>query len=203
MPPLNWQTEPTELIGPFEDRHKNPAAGALFAWAAWAVECLHYLDDLDCAFDDTQSTIAGHRPDVVDVSHARWATGTCVTALDLCAAGLGRAFCGHTGEREFDLGDFDLARRSSKACRAKLPSPAQQWLDDVFADPDYEVIKSARDWLTHRRVKRHFTLVAGGPPQRLVLELSTGKLPVRQLIELAKELATRHVTDSLRILGQL
>jgi hypothetical protein len=33
-----------ELIRPFEVRHQNPASGALFAWAAWTVDSLHYLE---------------------------------------------------------------------------------------------------------------------------------------------------------------
>lgn len=206
MPPYNWPKEPVDIIQKFEIRHSHPDAGALFAWAVSAVECLHYLDDVDRAFDVSQTNAAGHRPDVVDVAHARWATGTCITALDLCAAGLGRALCGHTGARELDLGDFDPSGKPSRQIRARrawLPLKAQQWLDNVLADPDYKAVKSARDWLTHSRLKRHFVLSAGGPPQRLSLELPPNKLPVRQLIEMTRDLATRRVSDFLKILPHL
>jgi len=206
MPPHNWPNEPIDIIQKFETRHKHPDAGALFAWAVWAVECLHYLDDVDLAFDASPTTAVGHRPDVVDVAHARWATGTCITALDLCAAGLGRALCNHTRPRELDLADFDPTGKPSQqilARRAQLPIAAQQWLDDVLADPDYRAVKSARDWLTHSRLKRHFVLDTGGPPQRLSLELPPNKLPVRQLIEMTRDLSTRRVSAFLQMLPYL
>src|SRR5262245_13134005 len=104
MPPLVWTCNPGSAIPDFETRHKNPQAAALFAWVQYTVESLYYLDDIDLAFDSSQSVAGGHNPDVVDVAHVRWATSTCITALDLCAAGLGRSFCGHSGPREFDLG---------------------------------------------------------------------------------------------------
>lgn len=195
MPPYNWQADPFKLIQQFETRHNNPAAGALFAWAVWTVDCLHYLDDLDQAFDGSRIPIAGHMPDVVDVAHARWVTGTSITSLDLCAAGLGRAFCGQNGKRELDIGDFNDTRK------AQLPLDAQQWIDRIHEDSNYKQVKSARDWLTHSRLNRHFFI--GGPPQRLTLEFDSTRLPVRDLIELARDLATRHVSDFLQILPQL
>jgi hypothetical protein len=202
MPPYIWLNDPIELIQKFENRHKHPDAGALIAWGVWAVECLHYLDDVDLAFEASQLMVAGHKPDIVDVAHARWATGTCITALDLCAASLGRAICGHTGPREFDLSYFDPAGKAStkiQARRAQLPLAAKQWVDSVLADPDYNEVKSARDWLTHSRLKRHLFVGAPGPPQRLSLELPSNKLPVRKLIQMTRDLATRHVSDFLQI----
>lgn len=208
MPLLNWTTDPMELIHPFEVRHQNPASGALFAWAAWTVDSLHYLDDIDRAYDASHAPVGGHRPDVVDVAHARWATGTCITALDLCAAGLGRAFCGHSGARELDLAHFDPGGRPSKpkdVRRARLPLPAQQWVDDVCADLHYKQIKSARDWLTHSRIPRHFTVAVGegGPPQRLQLQLETERLGVRRLVDHARDVGTRHVSALLAMLPKL
>lgn len=209
MPPYNWPKEPIEVIQEFESRHSHPDAGALLTWAAMAVECLHYLDDVDRTFDVSQTTVAGHRPDIVDVAHARWATSTCITALDLCAAWLGRAFCGYTGAQELKLANFNnlsikpSQQKRVQARRDQLPPRAQQWLDDVLTDSDYKVVKSARDWLTHSRVKRHFVLNAGGPPERLLLELPPNKLPVRQLVEITRDLATRRVSELLRILPHL
>lgn len=205
MPPHTWPVEPIELIQQFEHRGGNATAGALFAWAAWAVECLHYLDDIDLAIDTSWTLPSGYMPDTVDVAHARWATTTCITALDLCAAGLGRAFCGQVGTHELDLGDFDQvgspsARRQARC--AHLPPAALQWIGGVLADPDYTTVKSARDWLTHSRLSRHFMLGAG-TRQRLALDLPAGRLPVRQLIELARDLATRHVTAFLNVLPGL
>jgi hypothetical protein len=196
-----------ELIRSFEVRHQSPASGALFAWAAWAVDSLHYLDDIDRAYDESHVTIGGHRPDVVDIAHARWATGTCITALDLCAAGLGRAFCGHSKVHELDLADFDpgTPSKAKDLRRARLPLPAQQWVDDVCTDLHYKQIKSGRDWLTHSRIPRHFTLAVGveGPPQRLQLQLETVRLSVRHLVDHARDVGTRHVSALLAMLPKL
>lgn len=210
MSVLNWPTEPIELIRAFEIRHNNPASGALFSWAVWEVESLQYLDDIDRAYDASRTVVGAHRPDVVDVAHARWATGTSISALDLCAAGLGRTFCSHREVREFALAYFDPqphGRREHKENihrrRAQLPLQAKQWVDDVFKDSQYTVVKGARDWLTHSRVTRHFTLATREPDPRLELELDETRLPVRKLIEHARDLATRHVIHFMQILPQI
>jgi hypothetical protein len=194
MPPFIWQTDPVVVVSAFETRHHNPEAGVLLAWAAWTVDGLRYLDDIDQAFDGTRTSIGLHRPDVVDVSHARWATGTCVTALDLCAAALARTFCGHSGLREVDLADLCPTSRRAATLRGSLPSTALQWADDVCSDPDYAIIKEARNWLVHSRVKRHFAIGGAHPPPRLGLESGSIRLPVRRLIELSVAIAERHVS---------
>lgn len=197
MPPYKWVFDPISLIQQFENQHSNPNAGALFAWAVSTVDSLYYLDDLDRNFDISGIPIARHRPDVVDVAHARWATSTAITSLDLCAAGLGRTFCGHIGQHELDIADINVTRR------AQLPLDAQQWLDDVRADSQYNDVKSARDWLIHSRLKRHFFLSVGSSPQRINLEINSVQLPVRDLVELARDLATRHVSAFISILPNL
>jgi len=199
MAPFNWRVDPTDLIKSFEARHKNPASGALFFWAVWSVESLHYLDDIDRTYDTSHATIGGHRPDIVDVAHARWATATCTTALDLCAAGLGRAFCQQQGTRELALKHF----APNQDRRKKLPPAARKWVDAVHADPKYQTIKQSRNFLTHSRIPRHFTLATAGPPQRLELELDGTKVGVRQLIEDARDCATRHVSEFVEKLPQL
>jgi len=155
---------------------------------------------VDRALDPSQATICDHVADVVDVAHARWATGTCITALDLCAAALGRVFCTHTGPRELDIGDFDL-RTSKRAARlrANLPAQARQWIDNVLKDPDYSQIKAARDSLTHKRISRHFTV----PRQRVRLQIEHQRLDVPTVIDRAKDVASRHVSRLLAILPRI
>jgi hypothetical protein len=209
MPPNNWPSDPIGLVQQFEAQHGNPAAGALFSWAAWSVDCLHYLDDVDRAFDMDPVGVYGHRQDVIDVAHSRWATSTCITALDLCAAGLARAFCGHADVRELDLVGFDPAVGNQNAVaqkqarRAQLPGPALNWVAAVLADPDYSTIKAARNWLIHSRGTRHFGFDTARGPERLELELGATRLPVRQLVELSRGLATRHITAFLALLPNL
>jgi hypothetical protein len=107
MPSYNWPVDPIKLIQHFEARHNSPKAGALFMWAVSTVDCLYYLDDIDHDFDSSRKPLEDHRRDIIDVAHARWATGSSITALDLCAAGLGRSFCANKGIHELDLEDFN------------------------------------------------------------------------------------------------
>ena len=206
MPPLAWPADPMKIVQGFEGRRQNPTAGALFAWAAFTAETLHYLDDIDSAFDHSHQPFAGHKPDIVDVAHARWATGASITAMDLCAAGLARTFCQHRTRQELALGDFEPrpATPSPKkaARRAQLPAAAVRWVDAVFDDLTYTTVKEARDWLTHSRVRRHIIGNVGGPPMRLELDLSA-RIGVRELVEVARDLATRHVLAFFDILPQL
>lgn len=148
------------------------------------------------------TVVGGHRSDVVDVAHARWSTSTCITALDLCAAGLARSFCAHGGSKKFDLGDFDLSQPPDRTVnrRARLPQLALQWVDNVLADVDYKNIKAARDWLIHSRLNRHFSVTPGGPPQRLKLELQSTQREVRCIVELSRDVATRHVSAFIALL---
>jgi len=202
MPPFTWANDPIKAIQAFEGKHASLQAGALFVWAVAATESLHYLDDLDKTYGTSHTVVGSHRPDVVDVAHARWATSTCITALDLCAAGLGRAFCKHGGQREPDLGWFDSARQLKRIVvwRAHLPASILQWVDGVLGDADYKKIKEARDWLVHSRLNRHFAITPGGPPHRLKLELQSVQLEIPQLVEVARDVATNHISSFIVIL---
>jgi hypothetical protein len=202
MPPLNWPINDLELIRNFEAKHKSPDAGALFGWTVWAVESLYYLDDLDRHYDSTRDAIGGHPHDIIDVAHCRWATGTCITALDLCAAGLGEVFCEHRGKHKLSVADFDSKARYGKTRRAQLPIAALNWIDAVRGDHDYKNIKEARRWLTHARMLRHFKLGASGP-SRLELQIGEFRLGTRPLIELARDVATKHVIALLKELPNL
>jgi hypothetical protein len=205
MPRHNWPTDPGQLVRSFETKYANPVAGALFAWAARCVDSLHYLDDIDIDYDIGHSVVGGHNPDIVDVSHARWATATSITALDLCAAGLGRAFCSNSSDRELAMPDFDPSRSfiRSNSLRGSLPGTVCKWVDGVFFDRRYNDIKAARNWLTHARVRRHFTLATGGPPQRLELTLGSRQIGARDIVETSRDLATQHVSALLTMLPSL
>jgi hypothetical protein len=205
MPAYSWPNDPTQVISEFESRHQNPEAGALLLFAVWAVDSLYYLSDMDQALDPSQAMVGGHSADVVDVAHARWAVTTCITALDLCAAGLGRALCGHRKKAELSLGDFDLERdlerkqQRATRLRSNLTPQAQRWIDGVLADPRYREIKAARNALTHARVARHFSM----PRQRIRLEVDDHQLDVPTMIDSAKRVGSEHVSALLAILPQL
>jgi hypothetical protein len=192
MPPLNWPSEPSNIIAAFEARHTAPEAGALFIWAVSAVDALHYLADVDASYD---------------VAHARWAAGTSMTALDLCAAALGRAICKHPGPNELNLGSFDASRSSQRAqaLLGKLPNAAAQWLNSVLADPRFVDLKAARDALTHRRLPRHFFASVGspGPDKRLELQVGAKQVRIADLVIEVRDLATTHVAALIHLLPSL
>jgi hypothetical protein len=204
MPRFQWNTEPTELIWPFEAKHNVPDAGALLAWAARCVDELFYLDEIDSAFEQSEQIVGNHNPDLVDVAHVRWATGTAITAFDLCAAAFGRTYCGNTGSWEMAMIHFypRVTKKKVTLSRNQLPAPVLRWIDEILADVDYLATKSARDWLTHSRVPRHFTVNTSGR-QRLELSIDGNKIPVRQVIETARDVGARHIPALLSVLPQL
>ena len=149
MPGHVWSV-PVDSVCKFVET-TSPEAGALLLWSTWTVDALYYLTDIDHqVFSGAMgSLLERHDRQVVDIAHARWASGGAITAIDLCAAVLGRLHCGITGPRECDLEELLRPARI-----ARLPLGAQAWANTVQSDPDYAVIKNARDPLTHRRVKR-------------------------------------------------
>ena len=230
MPPMTWVAEPMAAIVKFEIRHDSPEAGALFQWAVATVNSLHYLDDIDKAYDQSRTTM-GHNPAVVDVAHVRWATSTCITALDLCAAGLGRAFCDHRDQRDLDLADFGRSkqprpirprfvrnirvlrwifdrlphwgtqRRQAENTRRRAQLPIAARLWIDRTWPDYVRLRRVRNLLIHSRVPRHFTL--GDIPHRLQLGLKGRRVGVRDLVMDARDVAARHVTALIAVLPNL
>jgi hypothetical protein len=201
MPPVSWPTDPSSAVVAFEKLHSDSEAGALLPWACSSVEALDYLADFDAAYEASRIVPGGHPAHVVDVAHARWATSTCITALDLGTASLARALGGHPGPKELDLGNFSAAKPSKAvvAVVASMPPLAMNWIRAVIADPAFVEMKEARDALTHRRLRRHLYL----SKRRLDLQVGTQRLPVRQLIENAHDLAIRHITDLLTLLPVL
>jgi hypothetical protein len=194
MPPFQWQNEPTATIIEFESRHGSPQAGALLLTAVGAVDSLYYLRDLDQGDDLSQPTINGHSPDIVDLAHARWATATCSTALDLCAAALGKVFCGHSGAHELKVPSFN-----SPANRSKLPIAAGDWVDNLLQDTRYDQLKAIRNPLTHSKLPRRFYM----PRERIRLQVGALFIDVPTIVNNSVQLATDHVCGLLGILPLL
>ena len=205
MPSAHWPQNHLELIAQFEKRHAHPEVGGLLFFAVWAVDSLYYLSDLDQVLNPAKVIVGTHSADVVDVAHARWAVTTCITALDLCAAGLARAFSGHAHKREIALGDLDVtrdAKRKQKRAallRRTFPAKARQWTDNVLADPGYTQIKTARDALTHARLPRHLN----APRKRIRLQVADDQIDVGAIVETAKRVGFKHVSRLLIILQRL
>jgi hypothetical protein len=203
MPPMDWPFDGNQIIREFEARHPDPEAGALFSFALAGIDSLYYLDDLDENYDRSRQAVDGYPHDVIDVAHCRWATGTCITTLDLCAAGLGRVFCGNCGPRELSIAHFDIESCRHDASRlercnkrrSRLPVGVLNWVDAVLGDPDYIKVKEARNSLTHARLRRHRNFpLAKGIPDRLELQITEKeRLGPRAIVRLARDVAAKHV----------
>lgn len=196
MPAWPWTHD---QIGDVTNAWPESEAGALVAWAMWAADSLDYLVVVDdVAFGSTPRILHGQHPDTVDVAHVRWASGTAVTAIDLCAAALGRRYCGVVGDRELSVPT--LARAINAPGGPVLPKDAATWLHQVRTDSDYKLIKRARNPLTHARHAR--TLSASTTPPgphdnrvRLPVGAKGALMDCRDLVVLAQNVAFRHVNS--------
>lgn len=196
MPPVIWPIEPVTIVNDFATRHGLANHSGLLLHGVWAVDSLHYLAELDAQDDLSNDRVSGYPPDRVDVAHVRWATGTCITALDLCAAGLGRILCGHTAMKELAVFDFSSKAKHKIDYRGMLPAPVLDWLDRLLADDGYQKVKSVRNLLTHGLIRRHFKM----PRQRLDIQAGTDRLNVPTLVAISRDTAQAQIGKLLDIL---
>ena len=204
MPIFTWPVDIGLTTKEFEQRYSNPVAGKLLRVATSCVDELHYLDEIDRAFDCTRQPPESHQRGVVDFAHARWATGTCITAVDLCAAALGRAVGGYADRNELGLGDFAKPTKRGSTCLGRMPAPALDWVKAAIGDPQYAKLINARHALTHSWLPAHFTLVTGsGPAKRLDLTVLGENVPLRQLVVDARDFAAAHVPSLITQLPRM
>lgn len=201
MAPYRWPLEPQRAASALHEPGGTGAgeAAAYASWAAWSVDSLHYLLDLDHSEERARWIREGYDTDTVDLTHVRWATSTSMTALDLGAAALGLRH--RLPARPNRVHDVEDLRRG----REQLCDGCAKWLENVLTDPEYLNLKQARDRLVHRRLPRLVQLTTEGatePPERLGLNIS-GQIGAEhafsshELVELARDVATRHVTALL------
>jgi hypothetical protein len=119
-----------------------------FHWAVWAAEGSDYLAKLDATHLGSSAYVlpTNTHPDLVDISHVRWATGNAITAIDLCAATMGRLFCGITAPPELSLRDFDRKsnRRKRDRARCRTLSGLVKWVRRQPASTPPRDVKSLR-----------------------------------------------------------
>lgn len=214
MPPIQWPPAMQSAIELLSSR--NMDASGCVLWATSAVDGLAYLDDLDAALDGSARMATGHDALVVDLAHARWAAGTAMTALDLCAAAIGLLYL-PARKRYYDMGDVlaaldkeaKIAAASTSASRRPSWPPRQgvrPWIVDLAGDPgaalpvdnDFALLRAVRDPLTHRTMARHIGITIGGGPQRadrtmLTVDGQPDPVSVDVVVDTAKGLAARHV----------
>jgi hypothetical protein len=209
MANMSWTKSPDSVAQGYDARHGQNLSSSLFRWATFVVEELYYLDDLDSDWNNYLNHAGSHNPDIIDMAHGRWATGSAITALDLCAAALGRQYCNWTGRNEFDLRDFDQQTTQTLTRRGTLPPSALAWVDGVLADPRYQIVLNIRHSLTHSRLPRHLRISLGGEPKKdrmdfkITINGNQIQIGVRDLVLQSKDLAGQHVDRFLRVFDVL
>jgi hypothetical protein len=193
-----WPVDPMEATQRLDERYSGTGASGLMLWAMWTVEGMYYLTDVDAVLPPPPRA---HNHEAVDLSHARWATVDAVTAIDLCAAALGRMHCEYPRkDREMDFG---IARENEILVALATPGA---WIRAVCADKQYEQLRGLRDALVHRTARRRIDVGipsslgltgVGGPPRpsrvRLTLSDPEEAIPVERLVPQCRDVARRHV----------
>jgi hypothetical protein len=150
MAPYEWSQDPVAAAHRLSSANADAQARLTFA-----VECvngLHYLVDLDehLVPTDAATQVLSHNWQVVDMAHVRWAASSAITALNLCAAALGRLYCEIRGNKK------DLTVQSDAL--DAVPGKPSNWITAVRCDDHYIGLRELRDALTHRVRERCYSV---------------------------------------------
>ena len=165
MAPIAWSDEHRKGEESIFQRSRD--AGWLARGARESVDSIRYLIDLDghVMRDPPECFTLGHPWEVVERSHARWATATSITAVDVAAACLARLYC----PPRQDGRDVDLHGIVKKDNAAHLPAPAVAWAQKARTDPRYNELVEIRHRFLHRVHPTQGYLVSQNPLQRMAL----------------------------------
>jgi glutathione S-transferase len=106
---------------------RNDVAAACLMWAGSVVDALDYLSDLDSTAAQEDRFATGYDAFTVDVAHARWAAGSALTAVDLCAAALGHLYLQPAGKYN-DMANIRRAlQKAGSSVAAGDPAPIPCW----------------------------------------------------------------------------
>jgi len=169
-------------------------------WAAWTVDSLYYLEEVVETDRAGPNFYTPHNPATKAVAHLRWAAGSSITAIDLCAAVIARELGLWTSGNEFDARQLARTRNSISAAELALwPPEIVGWLDNLTTDPEYQIIRDSRRPLTHSRLIRHFTTA----DRSIRVDVGGARYTTEELMILAREFATRHVEAFLMVVDAI
>jgi hypothetical protein len=132
----------------------------------------------------------GASPEAADIAHVTAATGNAFSALDRCAASLAE-INGVTTKSGNAVSVALLAPDpDNQARRASLSAGTVRWVDDLWADADYQLVRRARHPLFHAYTRR--ALYRPVPPGHGSRTQFDG-VPVRPLVLTSRDLADRYV----------
>jgi hypothetical protein len=199
MAPQLWPLDPAAVDTKYKKRHPaEPTLPNTFIWATWTAAGSDYLQRLDA-----DAPIDG----LIDISHVRWAAMNAITAIDLCAATMGRLFCDHTDTKELDLRAFDRnSNRGADELRDALPEKFLDWVKTTLADQRYKDVLNARNPLTHCHLNRHLSMGTALPTEkdRTKFPVDGRAHPVnaRDLVVMSAELALDRVRAFIEVVDQ-
>ena len=204
MSVYSWTKDPVQAAIEYERRSSTPGqraeAGALIMWAAWTVDSLYYLEEIVEADRDGPNFFAPHNPATKAVAHLRWAAGSSITAIDLCAAVAARELGLRASGNEFDARKLESKRIDLPANTVSgWPNEIRNWLVGLIGDPDYPIVLGSRHPLTHRRLIRHFTTA----DRSIRVDIGRARYTTDELILRARKLATRQVESFLGVVAAL
>jgi hypothetical protein len=203
MTPQLWPRNPEKVDQDFNARHGAGSLPSSFIWAVWTAEGSDYLEKLDDASAGGRVPPGAPNPGLVDISHVRWATGNAITAIDLCAATIGRLFCPSRGPNELSLRSFDLNQRQRDVAvvnrrRSQVPQNAQDflgWVDATLADQRYIELHDARNPFTHSWLQRHLFSGEANHANRTQFEVlgTSHRMNARDMVVMSASLALDRV----------
>ena len=133
---------------------RNDDAGRCLRWAAQATQALDYLKDLHEALPKSRELSGGHDVLAIQVAHARWASATSMTAIDLCAAALGYLYLPRCSKDAY----YDFRQLCKKITTVRTHPGTTEWIDQVNNNADFKLIDGIRDPLVHRTLPRRYAV---------------------------------------------
>jgi len=169
--------------------------GALVMWARWTVDSLYYLQELDAAVDRHGPN--RHHWASIDIAHVRWAAGSAIGAIDLCAAALARKLAiGPKRRKDGTAHEFDLADLIKSVDAGRVRGGGAAWARNVSKNKAVVTLTAIRHPTTHARLTRHFG-VGGNFGERTRLSVPGRRAPMAAaaIVKLARTTATNVVED--------
>jgi hypothetical protein len=136
----------------------------------------------------------GASPEAADIAHVTAATGNAFSALDRCAASLAEI----NGVATKSVNAVSVALLApdpdNQARRASLSAGTVRWVDDLWADADYELVRRLRHPLFRAYTRRGlFRPVLPGHGSRTRFD----DAPAREVVLTPRDIADRYVARFL------
>jgi hypothetical protein len=173
--------------------------GSKLAYAAvWSVQHLRYLVGLDSIAPLASTLCPAWSLQVIDYAHGHWAAVTAVTAIDRCAAALGRLLPEKKNGFAYSLADLNQEKSGKRPLEDF--SLVNRWVQGAISDPEYRLVADFRHPMVHRSISA--TAELGGDSRSELRVMIGGKIEsirVDDLVQRADFLARKWVGRFLEL----